>query len=145
MFAYDKAPMNWSTPTMPTISGIQRTTGIVAAIATVMLAIFASSAAALSCVVGAALMIGNLFLLTIVGRAIVALAQGGTGNKAGVILAPMKLFLFVGVVYILVAYTHLNLTGFMIGALTQIVAIFAETWRAAARGNLVNPSEDRNV
>jgi hypothetical protein len=39
----------------------------------------------------------------------------GTGNKAGVILAPMKLFLLVGVVYILVAYAHLNLTGVMIG------------------------------
>jgi hypothetical protein len=134
--------MNWS---MPTIGGIQRTTGIVAAIVTVILAIFASSAAALSCAVGAALMIGNLFLLTIVGRAIVALAHGGTGNKAGVILAPMKLFLFVGVVYILIAYTHLNLTGFMIGAMTQIVAIFLETWHASSRGGLVHPSEDHNV
>jgi hypothetical protein len=134
--------MNWS---MPSIGGIQRTNGIVAAIATVMLAIFASSAAALSCAVGATLMIGNLFLLTIVGRAIVALAQGGTGNKAGVILAPMKLFLFVGVVYILIAYTHLNLTGFMIGAMTQIVAIFLETWHASSRGNLGAPSEDHNV
>jgi hypothetical protein len=134
--------MNWS---MPTIGGIQRTTGIVAAIATVMLAIFASSAAALSCAVGATLMIGNLFLLMIVGRVIVALAEGGTGNKAGVILAPMKLFLFVGVVYILIAYTHLNLTGFMIGAMTQIVAIFLETWHASSRGSLVHPSEDHNV
>jgi len=134
--------MNWS---VPTIGGIHRTTGIVAAIATVMLAIFVSSAAALSCVVGAALMIGNLFLLAIVGRAIVALARGGTGNKAGVILAPMKLFLFVGVVYILIAYTHLNLAGFMIGAMTQIVAIFIETWHASARATLVHPSEDHNV
>jgi hypothetical protein len=145
MLAYDNAPMNWSTPTVPTISGIQRTTGVVAAIATVMIAIFASSAAALSCVIGAALMIGNLFLLTLVGRTIVAMAQGGPGNRAGVILAPLKLFLFVGVVYILVAYTHLNLAGFMIGALTQIVAIFVETWRAWERGNLVHPSKDGNV
>lgn len=134
--------MNWA---VPTIGGIQRTTGIVAAIATVMLAIFASSVAALSCVIGAALMIANLLLLTIVGRAIVALARGGTGNKAGVILAPMKLFLFVGVVYILVAYTHLNLTGFMIGAMTQIVAIFLETWHASSRPALTQPVEDRNV
>src|SRR5690348_14001960 len=100
---------------MPTIGGIQRTTGIIAGFATVILAVFTSTSAALSCVIGATLMIGNLFLLTIVGRAIVALAQGGGGNKAGVVLAPMKLFLFVGVVYILVAYTHLNLMGFMIG------------------------------
>lgn len=133
--------MNWA---MPTIGGIQRTTGIVAAIATVTLAIFASSVAALSCTVGAALMIGNLFLLTIVGRAIIAMAQGGAGNKTGVILAPMKLFLFVAVVYILIAYTHLNLAGFMLGVLTQIVAIFIETWHASARGTLV-PPEDQNV
>jgi hypothetical protein len=136
-----KKLMNWA---VPTIGGIQRMTGILAAIATVILAIAASAAAALSCAVGAALMIGNLFLLTIVGRAIVALAQGGAGNKAGVILAPMKLFLFVGVVYILMAYTHLNLQGFMIGVLTQIVAIFIETWHASTRAVLVHP-EDQNV
>jgi hypothetical protein len=134
--------MNWS---VPTIGGIQRTTGVIAAIATLMLAIFVSPAAALSCVVGAALMIGNLFLLTIVGRAIVALAQGGGGNKVGVVLAPMKLFLFVGVVYILVAYTHLNLMGLMIGATTQIVAVFVETWHASSRATLAHPAEDPNV
>lgn len=134
--------MNWS---MPTIGGIQRTTGIIAGLATVILAIFTSTSAALSCVIGATLMIGNLFLLTIVGRAIVALAQGGGGNKAGVILAPMKLFLFVGVVYILVAYTHLNLMGFMIGAMTQIVAIFVETWHASSRATIVHAAEDPDV
>jgi hypothetical protein len=133
--------MNW---TVPSIGGIQRTTGIVAAIATVALAIFGSSAAALSCAIGAVLMIANLFLLTIVGRAIIALAQGGSANAVGIILAPMKLFLFVGVVYILIAYTHLNLAGFMLGVLTQIVAIFVETWHASARGALVQ-SEDQNV
>ena len=90
------------------------------------------------------LMIANLFLLTIVGRAIIALAQGGSANAVGIILAPMKLFLFVGVVYILIAYTHLNLAGFMFGVLTQIVAIFVETWHASARGTLVQ-SEDQNV
>ena len=126
-------------------------TGIIAAIATVILATTVSTAAAMSCVVGAALMIANLFLLAIVGRAIIAMAQGGAGSKAGVILAPMKLFLFVGVVYILIAYTHLNLLGFMLGALTQVVAIFIETWHAATRTVLARPEdlpenlEDLNV
>jgi hypothetical protein len=133
--------MNWA---VPTIGGIQRTTGIVAAIATAMLAICGASAAAVGCAVGAALMIANLFLLTVVGRAMVALAQGGTVNKAGVILAPMKLFLFVGVVYTLIAHTHLNLTGFVLGGLTQLVAIFVETWQASARRTLVRP-EDQSV
>jgi len=134
--------MNWA---IPTIGGIQRTTGIIAALATVILAIFASTAAAISCAVGAALMIGNLFLLTIVGHAIVALAQGGSGNKAAVVLAPMKLLLFVGVVYILVAYTHPNLMGLTIGATTQIVAIFVETWHASSRATLVYTAEGPNV
>jgi len=129
---------------MPTIAGIQRATGILAALATVILAVTVSAAAAISCAVGAALMIANLFLLTVVGRAIIAMVQGGAGGKVGVILAPMKLFLFVGVVYILIAYTHLDLRGFMIGALTQIVAIFVETWHAATRAVTVRP-EDQNV
>ena len=132
--------MNW---TVPTIGGIQRMTGILAAIATVILAFAVSPAAALSCAAGAALMIVNLFLLTIVGRAIVALAQGGTGNKAGAILAPIKLFLFVAIVYILIAYTHLNLQGFMIGALTQLVAIFIETWHASTRAVMVRPEDQK--
>src|SRR5271154_2067184 len=132
--------MNWA---VPSIGGIQRATGIGAAIATVALGIFGSAAAALSCAVGAVLMIANLFLLTIVGRAIIALAQGGSANVAGIILAPMKLFLFVGVVYILIAYTHLNLAGFMLGVLTQIVAIFVETWHASARGTLVHPEDQK--
>jgi len=129
---------------MPTIAGIQRATGILAALATVILALAVSPMAAISCAVGAALMIANLFLLTVVGRAIIAMVQGGAGGKVGVILAPMKLFLFVGVVYILIAYTHLDLRGFMIGALTQIVAIFVETWHAATRAVTVRP-EDQNV
>jgi small-conductance mechanosensitive channel len=133
--------MNW---TVPTIGGIQRATGILAAIATAILAVAVSPAAAMSCAVGAALMIANLFLLTVVGRAIIAMAQGGAASKAGVILAPMKLFLFVGVVYILIAYTHLDLRGFMIGALTQILAIFVETWHASSRAIAVHP-EDQNV
>ena len=133
--------MNWA---MPTIAGIQRTTAILAGIATAILALVASPAAAFGCAAGAALMIGNLFLLTIVGRAIFALAQGGAGNTVGVILAPIKLFLFVIVVYILMTYTHLNLQGFMIGVLTQIVAIFIETWQASTRTILVRP-EDQNV
>jgi hypothetical protein len=57
----------------------------------------------------------------------------------------MKLFLFVGVVYILVAYTHLNLMGLMIGATTQIVAVFVETWHASSRATLAHPAEDPNV
>ena len=133
--------MNWS---VPTLGGIQRTTGILAALATVILAVSSSTAAAISCAVGAALMIANLFLLAVVGRAIIAMAQGGGGSKAGVILAPIKLFLFVGVVYILVAYTHMNLEGFMIGAFTQIVAIFVETWHASTRSVLAGP-EDQKV
>ena len=75
--------MNW---TVPTIAGIQRMTGILAALATVILAVAVSPTAALSCAAGAALMIANLFLLTIVGRA----AQPGTS----IIRSPRNLTLF---------------------------------------------------
>ena len=80
-----------------------------------------------------------------------AISRRRIADQAGVILAPMKLFLFVGVVYILIAYTHLNLLGFMLGALTQVVAIFIETWHAATRTVLARPEdlpenlEDLNV
>ena len=134
--------MNWA---VPTIGGIQRITGILAAFATAILAVAVSPAAAVSCAIGAALMMMNLFILTVVGRAIIAMAKGGAASKAGVILAPMKLFLFVGVVYILIAYVHLDLRGFMIGALTQILAIFVGTWHASTRAVAVQQTEDLNV
>ena len=130
--------MNWA---VPTIAGIQRISALLTAIFAALLFISVSQSAALGCVIGGALMIANLFLLTIVGRAIVALAQGGAAAKAGVILAPFKLLLFVGVVYLIMTSMRLNLLGFMIGSLTQLLAIFIETWHASTRVALAHGEE----
>jgi hypothetical protein len=130
--------MNW---TVPTIAGIQRTTALLTIVFAALLLAFASRAAALGCVVGGALMVANLFLLTIVGRALVALAQGGAAGKAGVVLAPLKLFFFVAAVYLIMTSMRLNLPGFMLGALTQFLAIFIETWHASSRGAPMRPGD----
>jgi len=123
--------MNWRAPS---IGAIQRTTALLTVACAFLMLIADSRAAAFGCLVGGALMIGNLFVLTIVGRAIVALAQGGGAGQIGVLLAPLKMFVFVALVYVLVTTAHLDPAGFMVGALTQFVAIFIETWRASARG-----------
>lgn len=128
---------------VPTIGGIQRTNAMIAAVATLVLLAVRSAPVAIGCAVGAALMIGNLWALAAVGRAIIAMAQGGAAGKAGLVLAPFKLFLFAGIVYILIAYTQVNLEGFVLGAFTQIVAIFVETWHAATRA--AEESEEQKV
>ena len=132
--------MNWRAPS---ISAIQRTTAFLTVAFAILMLVADSRAADLGCLVGGALMIGNLFVLTIIGRAIVALAQGGGAGKIGVMLAPLKMFVFVALVYVLVTTTHLAPAGFMAGALTQFVAIFIETWRAAARGVFVRPEDQQ--
>jgi hypothetical protein len=133
--------MNWA---VPTIAGIQRTTAFLTTGFAALLLGFVSQNAALGCAIGGALMLANLFVLTIVGRAIVALAQGGRVGAVGAILAPLKLLIFVAVVYLIMTSMHLNLAGFTIGALTQFLAIFIETWHASTRAALARP-EDQSV
>lgn len=94
----------------------------------------ASPAAALGCAVGGAVMIVNLFLLTFVGRWIVAVAtQSGGANRLGIVAAPLKLLFIVTVVAWLLSRTNINVPGFVLGVLTQPVAIFIETWRVSTR------------
>ncbi len=133
--------MNWR---VPALGAIQRTSAQLTVVFAFLLLAADSRAAAIGCLVGGALMIANLFVLTVVGRAIIALAQGGGAGKAGVILAPLKMFIFVGLVYLLMTTTRLDPAGFLAGALTQFIAIFIETWRASTRGAFVRP-EDQQV
>lgn len=123
--------MNW---TVPTIAGIQRMTAILGGALTLALyALTRSSAMSLGCAVGVAVMIANLYLLTIVGRWIVALAaRKGGAHRMGIIAGPVKLLFIVTVVALLFSLTNLNAPGFMLGALTQLGAIFIETWRVSA-------------
>jgi hypothetical protein len=131
--------MNWA---VPTLAGIQRTTAIVIAIAAATLAIAVSATVAISCVLGGALMIANLYLLALIGRAMLAAARASGGpTGVGLVAAPLKMLLLIGAVYAIVASGRIDVPGFMAGVLTQFAAIFIETWRASARGALARPEE----
>lgn len=123
--------MTW---TVPTIAGIQRVTAATAGVFSLLLFALVSPAAAIGCAAGGAVMIANLFLLTFIGRWIVAVAtQGGGANRLGIVAAPLKLLFIVTVVALLLSRTHINVPGFVLGILTQPGAIFIETWRVSAR------------
>jgi len=79
-------------------------------------------------------MIANLFLLAFVGRWIIAVAtQSGGANRLGIVAAPLKLLFIVTVVAWLLSRTTINVPGFVLGLLTQLGAIFIETWRVSTR------------
>ncbi len=121
--------MTW---TVPTIAGIQSVTAVMTATLSLMLLVVASPAAALGCAVGGAVMIANLFLLTFVGRWIIAVAtQSGGANRLGIVAAPLKLLFIVTVVAWLLSRTNINVPGFLLGVLTWPGAIFVETWRVS--------------
>lgn len=132
--------MNWRAPAL---GAIQRTTALLTVTFAILMLAAGSRAAAFGCLAGGALMIANLAALTLVGRAILALAQGGGAGAAGVILAPLKMLIFIALAYFLITTAHLDPAGFMTGALTQLVAIFIETWRASTRGALVRPEDQQ--
>ena len=124
-------PMTWQ---VPTIGGIQGMTAVMTAALSLLLLVTVSPAAALGCAVGGAVMIANLFLLAFVGRWIIAVAtQSGGANRLGIVAAPLKLLFIVTVVAWLLGRTTINVPGFVLGLLTQLGAIFIETWRVSAR------------
>jgi hypothetical protein len=116
---------------VPTVEAIQRTTGVVAVSVAAILLVAASPASALSCILGAALMAANLFALSWVVRTIFALArQAGGATAMGLIAAPLKLFLFAGITFVIVDSGRVHLASFIAGTLTQFAAIFIEVGRA---------------
>jgi hypothetical protein len=121
--------MTWS---LPTIAGIQRATLILAAVLALLLAVTLSYAAAISALLGAAIMIANLYLLAILGRFLLAAGQHGGSGALGAALAPLKMLLIIGAVYVIISSGRVNLPGFCLGLLTQLVAVFIETWRVSA-------------
>src|SRR3984893_16146444 len=124
--------MTW---TVPTIAGIQRVTAVMAgALSLLLFVVAASPAGAVGCRVGGAMIIVNLFLLTFVGRWIVAVAtQSGGASRLGIVAAPLKLLFIVTVVALLLTPTDISVPVFVLGVLTQPGAIFIETWRVSAR------------
>jgi hypothetical protein len=126
---------------VPTIPSIQRTTVVVAVFAAAGLLIKASSASAFACILGAALMVVNLTVLSWTVRAMFALARQARGATVlGLIAAPLKMLFLAGIAYLIIGVSGINLPGFIIGTLTQFVAIFIEIGRISIWGRLSAPS-----
>lgn len=129
---------------IPTVAGIQRMTVVLATLAAAILCVLVSNPAALGCLIGGALMIANLYVLSLIGRAVLAIARDyGGATGVGIAAVPLKLFFIIGVVYLIVNSGRVNLPGFMVGILTQFAAIFIETWRISKRGGIAPPEGQR--
>jgi hypothetical protein len=125
---------------VPSIESIQRTTVVVAVLASAFLLIEGSSATAVACILGAALMVANLSALSWTVRAMFALArQAGGATALGLIAAPLKMLLLAGIVYLIIESGRLSLPGFIAGTLTQFAAIFIEVGRASIWHKLSAP------
>jgi hypothetical protein len=127
--------------TLPAIGAIQRTNVIVACAATLMLLVLRSPASALSCLLGAGVVIANLFVLAFLGRLLLASAAGGAGSALGAVALPLKLILVVGLVYLVLFRTGIDGVGFAAGVFTQMVAVLVEV----ARANLAHNPAERTV
>jgi len=127
---------SWS---VPTISSIQRTNVVLVAIVAAILALFASPASAIGCLLGGAVVIANLWILAAIGRVLLGAAGAGISKGAariGALAIPMKLFIVVGLVYLVFTRAHVDGTGFAAGVLTQMAAIIIETGRASVRSSV---------
>ncbi len=120
---------------MPALSSIQRTNLIVACAASLLLLGFRSGAASLSCLLGAGVVMVNLFLLSVLGRILIASAAGGTGSALGAVALPLKLIVVAGLVYLVLFRSGIDGAGFALGVFTQLAAVLIET----ARVNLTHP------
>ena len=122
---------------IPTIPAIQRTNIVLVASTAIVLFYFDSRSAAVGCLLGGAIVIANLWLLSLFGAAILSAAGAGisgTAAKFGVMAIPLKMLIVVGLVYLLFKRTHVDGLGFALGVLTQMTAAIIETGRASLRG-----------
>ena len=123
---------------IPTIPAIQRTNVILVAITAVILGFFDSTPAAYGCLLGGAVVIANLWILSLMGSMILAAAGAGVSGtmaKFGVLAIPLKMLIVVGLVYLLFTRTHIDGLGFGLGVLTQMTAAIIETGRASRRSS----------
>jgi hypothetical protein len=122
--------------TLPALSAIQRTNVIVACVMALALLHFRSSAASISCLLGAAVVIANLFLLAFLARMLLASAAGGASGALGAVALPLKLILIAGLVYVVLFRSGIDGVGFALGVFSQLLAVLIET----ARANLKRPA-----
>jgi hypothetical protein len=123
---------------IPTIPAIQRMNAILVAVTASLLFFIDSTAAAVGCLLGGAIVIVNLWLLSLIGAAILAAAGAGisgTAAKFGVMAIPLKMLIVVGLVFLVFRRTNIDGVGFALGVLTQMTAAIIETGRASLRGS----------
>lgn len=123
---------------IPTIPAIQRMNAILVALTATVLFYFDSTPAALGCLLGGAIVIVNLWVLSLLGAAILAAAGAGisgTAAKFGVMAIPLKMLIVVGLVFLIFRRTNVDGVGFALGVLTQMTAAIIETGRASLRGS----------
>lgn len=116
--------------TLPALSAIQRTNVIVACVAALLLLMFRSNASALSCLLGASVVIVNLFVLALLARVLLASAAGGASGALGAVALPLKLIMVAALVYAVLFHSGIDGVGFAAGVFTQLVAVLIETARA---------------
>ena len=129
--------MNTSSWSVPAIASIQRTNFVLVVISASILAVFASTSAAVGCLLGGAVVIVNLWILAALGGLLLAASGAGISGAAarlGALAIPMKLLIVVGLVYLVFTRAHVDGIGFGVGVLTQMAAIIIETGRASVRG-----------
>jgi hypothetical protein len=120
----------------PTIRSIQLTNLVLVFISAGLMAYFVSSAAAVGCLIGGAVVVANMFLLAVLGRfALSSAKQSGGVNKLGLAALPLKVALVAGLIYVVFARIHIDGLGFALGVLTQVTAIIIETGRTSFRKN----------
>jgi hypothetical protein len=125
---------SWS---MPTIWSIQRTNIILVAVSAAILAWFGSMTVAAGCILGGAVVIANLWILSALGGLLLAASGAGISGvaaKLGALALPLKLLIIVGLVYLVFTRARVDGMGFGVGVLTQMAAIIIETGRASVRG-----------
>ena len=126
--------LSWS---IPTIASIQRTNFIIVVISASILALFASAPMAVGCMLGGTVVIANLWILSALGGLLVAASSAGVSGAAaelGALAIPLKLFITIGLVYLIFTRARIDGMGFGVGVLTQLAAIIIETGRASLRG-----------
>jgi hypothetical protein len=126
---------------IPSIGAIQRANAVLVAALAGILALAGMRDVAFGCVLGGAIVILNLYLLTILGRVLISAAagaEGGSRARMGAFVLPLKLLMYAGLIYLVLSWAHVAPArfglGFGLGVLTQFVAIVIETGRASLRG-----------
>jgi hypothetical protein len=122
---------------VPAIASIQRTNFILVIVSAAILAFFASIAVAIGCLLGGVVVIANLWILYALGGLLLAASSAGVSGAAarlGALAIPLKLFIIVGLVYLVFSRARIDGMGFGFGVLTQMAAIIIETGRASLRG-----------